>query len=50
LRLGGAVAIALAVALALAAAVLLLRFRVNSAWLVAAGAAVGLVARLVLWA
>ena len=50
LRLGGAGAIALAVALALAAAVLLLRFRVNSAWLVAGGAAVGLVARFVLWA
>ena len=50
LRLGGAVAIALAVALALAAAVLLLRFRVNSAWLVAGGAAAGLVARFMFWA
>ena len=35
---------------AVAAAVLLLRFRVNSAWLVAGGAAVGLIARFALWA
>lgn len=45
LRLGGGAAVALALALALVASVVLLRFKVNSAWLVAGGAVIGLVAR-----
>jgi chromate transporter len=44
------IAPAMAIVLAIAAGFLLIRFRINSAWLVAGGAAVGLAARLAFWA
>jgi chromate transporter len=50
LRLAGTPAVALAIALAVVAAFVLLRFRLNSVWVVAGGALAGLLARFVFWA